>query len=98
MLHTSRNRMPSSVVVKWNNDWELDSIPADLLHSQVGRLNAKLRKTIKGGRPKSDKPRCECGKYTLHTAKVSRHKCKLPPATEGDQAQAEVKKPTVKKT
>ena len=28
------------------------------------------------GRPRSDKPRCPCGKMTAHRAKLMRHACK----------------------
>ena len=27
------------------------------------------------GRPRSDKPRCKCGKHTAHRAKLMRHRC-----------------------
>jgi hypothetical protein len=29
----------------------------------------------KGGRPRSDAPRCACGKHTLKRAEARRHKC-----------------------
>lgn len=30
---------------------------------------------LKGGRPRSRKKRCPCGRYTRHTAKLRGHKC-----------------------
>jgi len=51
----------------------------ELTPAEVGALYSALRKTKagghKGGRPR-EAERCPCGKFTVHTAAVKRHKCK----------------------
>jgi hypothetical protein len=43
--------------------------------SDAARALQALRKTRKGGRPRSAAPRCPCGKMTAARAKARRHKC-----------------------
>lgn len=57
--------------MKWDRTWELDSIPEKVFNREATR-----RRAAKGpGRPRSKGPRCKCGKYTTHTAKIKRHRC-----------------------
>jgi hypothetical protein len=59
--------------------------PADVLKARKSaQMSAasKARKNKRGGGPgsgrkRSNKPRCECGKYTLKCAKITRHKCRF---------------------
>ena len=94
------------LVVRYRKDWELDTIPPenipeDLLKKWWARKNRAKQtpeQRTAGGRKQSDKPRCECGKYTLHSAKVSRHKCPLPLAVKTERAHPEeAKEPTGEK-
>ena len=41
----------------------------------LGAMMAHLRKTHSGGRPRSNAPRCKCGKYTAKLAEIKKHKC-----------------------
>lgn len=52
-------------------------LPAESQKSLVGSVYAGLRTTIgrQGGHPFSDKPRCPCGRRTLHTAYLRNFDC-----------------------
>lgn len=43
--------------------------------SEIARMLVAQRKHHNGGRPRSDAPRCACGRYTLSMAKVRYHHC-----------------------
>jgi hypothetical protein len=42
--------------------------------SKAAALLVSKRKHHNGGRPRSE-IRCDCGKYTIHTAALRRHRC-----------------------
>ena len=46
--------------------------------TERARELAAMRVHKRGGRPRSDKLRCPCGRMTLHTALNRRHNCEEP--------------------
>lgn len=62
----------------YDSSWALDSIPEEQFNSEHARRNSLKRKTHSGGkhgRPRSNAPRCPCGKMTAKRAESRNHKC-----------------------
>lgn len=50
-------------------------MPRNLTPSEAARALQALRKQRKGGRPRSDAPRCPCGEMTAKRAAARNHRC-----------------------
>jgi hypothetical protein len=50
-------------------------MPRKLSSSDAARALQAMRKTRKGGRPRTDAPRCQCGKMTAKRAAARSHRC-----------------------
>ncbi len=52
-------------------------LPEAVILQAAGSISSGRRKTIgrSGGRPRSDAPRCACGKFTLQRARKRNHRC-----------------------